>query len=73
MTIRSAFIHDESRFAPLTICGDICDAVKDKKCYDICNLSLSKYKSDRIIKIPEITKLKEIDYLDLNVKGREIG
>ena len=47
--------------------------MKDEKCYDIFNLSLSKYKSDHILKITEITKLKEIDDLDLNVEGREIG
>ena len=37
MVVKTAIIHDESRFALLTIFGDICDAVKDKKCYDICN------------------------------------
>ena len=42
------------------------------KCYDICNLSLSKYKSDSILKTTEITKLNEIDDLDLNAEGREI-
>ena len=33
----------------------------------------NSYKSDRIIKTTEIRKLKEIDYLGLNVGGREIG
>ena len=42
MAIKTAIIHDESGFAPLTIFGDICDAVKDEKFYNICNLSLSK-------------------------------
>ena len=42
MAIKSASIHDKSGFAPLTICGDICDVEKNEKCYDICNLSLSK-------------------------------
>ena len=41
MAIKTAIIHDESGFTPLTIFG-ICDVVKDEKCYDICNLSLSK-------------------------------
>ena len=36
-------------------------------------LSLSKYKSDHILKTTEITKLKEKDNLNLNVEGREIG
>ena len=69
----ATIIYDESGFAPLTIFGDICDVVKDKKCYDICNLSLSKYNSNRILKATEITKLKEIDDLNLNVGGTEIG
>ena len=73
MAIKTAIIHDESGFARLTIFGDICDIVKDEKCYDICNLSLSKYKSVRILKTTEITKLKKTDDLDLNVEGREIG
>ena len=73
MAVKTAIIHDESVFAPLTIFGDICDVVKNEKCYDICNLSLSKYKSDLIFKTTEMTKLKEIDYLDLDVQGREIG
>ena len=73
VALKTAIIHDESRFSPLTIFGDICDAVKDEKYYDICNLSLSKFKSDRILKTTEITKLKEIDDLDLNLEGREIG
>ena len=47
--------------------------MKDEKCYEICNLSLSKYTSDRILKTTEIMKLKEIHDLDLNVEGREIG
>ena len=47
--------------------------MKDEKCYDIFNLSLTKYKSDHILKATEITKLKEIDDLDLNLEGREIG
>ena len=47
--------------------------MKNEECYDICNLSLSKYKSDRILKTTEIRKLKEIDDLDLNVEGREIS
>ena len=50
---------------------DICDVEKDEKYYDICNLSLTKYKVDRILKTTEMTKLKEIDDLDLNVEGRE--
>ena len=73
MAIITAIIHDESGFALLTIYGDICDVVKDQKCYDICNLSLSKYKLDRILKNTEISKLREIDDLDLNVEGRDIG
>ena len=73
MAIKTAIIHDESGFAPLTIFGDISDVVKDEKCYDICNLSLSKYKLDHILKTTEITKLKEIDDLDLHVEAREIG
>ena len=72
MATKTAIVHDESGVAPLTIFGDICDAVKDEKCYDICNLSISKHKSDRILKTTEITKLKEIDDLNLNVEGREI-
>ena len=52
---------------------EICDVVKDETFHDICNLSRSKYKSDRIRKTIEIMKLKEIDDLDLNVEGREIG
>ena len=47
--------------------------MKDEKCYEICYLSLSKYKSDRILKTTEIMKLTEIHDLDLNVEGREIG
>lgn len=73
MAIKSAIIHDESEFAPLTIFGDIWDVVKDKKCYDIRNLSPSKYKSDRILKITEITKFKQIGGLNVNVEGRENG
>ena len=72
MAIETSIIHDQSGFAPLTIFGYICDVVKDEECYDICNLSLSKYKSDHILKTTETTKLKEIDDLDLNVEGREI-
>ena len=52
--------------------ADICDVVKDEKCYDICNLSLTKYKVDRIFKTTEMTKIKKIDDLDLNLKRREI-
>ena len=66
-------IHDESGFAFLAIFGDIWDIVKYEKSQDICNLSLSKYKSDHILKTLGITKLKEIDDLDLKVEGREIG
>ena len=69
MAIKTAIIYDESGFPPLTIFGDIFDVVKEK-CYDIYNLSISKYKSDRILKTTEMTKLKEIDDLDLNVEGR---
>ena len=32
MAIKTAIIHDESGFAPLTILGVICDVVKDEKC-----------------------------------------
>ena len=46
--------------------------MKEEKYYDICNLSLSKYKLDRILKTIEITKLKKIDDLDSNTEGREI-
>ena len=35
------------------------------------NLSLSKYTWDRTLKTTEITKLEEIDDLDLNVERRE--
>ena len=73
MEIKTAIIHDELGFAPLTIFGDICDVVKEETFYDICNLSLMKYKSDHILKTIDIMKLKEIDDLDLNVEGREIG
>ena len=73
MAIKTAIIHDESEFAPLTIFGDIWDVVKYKKCYDIRNLSPSKYKSDRILKSTEITKFKQIDGLNVNVEGRENG
>ena len=73
MAIKTSIIPGESGFSPLTIFGDICDVVKDEQCYDIYNVSLSKYKSDRILKTTEITKLKEIDDLNLNVEGREIG
>ena len=73
MAIITAIIHDESGFALLSIYGHICDVVKDQKCYYICNLSLRKYKLDRILKNTEISKLKEIDDLDLNVEGRDIG
>ena len=45
--------------------------MKEEKYYDICNLSLSKYKLDRILKTIEITKLKKIDDLDSNTEGRE--
>ena len=72
VAIKAAIIHDESKFAPLTIFGDICDIVKGEKCYDICSLWLSNYKSDRMLKITEITKLEEIDDLDIIVEGREI-
>ena len=72
VAIKAAIIHDESKFAPLTIFGDICDIVKGEKCYDICNLSLSNYKSDRMLKITEITKLEKIDDLDIIAEGREI-
>ena len=61
-------IHDESGFVPLAIFGDICDIVKCEKSHDICNLSLSKYKSDHILKTLETMKLKEIDDLNLNVE-----
>ena len=47
--------------------------MKDKKYYEICDLSLSKYKSDRILKTTDIMRLKEIDDLHLNVEGREIS
>ena len=50
IAIKTTIIHDKSGFAPLTIFGNICDVVKDEKCYDICNLPLIKYKSDRILK-----------------------
>ena len=46
--------------------------MKEEKYYDICNLSLSKYKLDRTLKTIEITKLKKIDDLDSNTEGREI-
>ena len=59
MAIKTAIFLDESRFVTLTIFGDICDVVKDEKCYDLYNLSLSKYKSDCILKTKEITKLKD--------------
>ena len=72
MSIKSSIFYDESWFASLTIFGDICDVVKEEKYYDICNLSLSKYKLDRILKTIEITKLKKIDDLDSNTEGREI-
>ena len=57
--IKTVIFLDESGFATLTIFWDICDVVKDEKCYDLCNLSLSKYKSDCIPKTKEITKLKD--------------
>ena len=47
-------LHHSQYFA------DICDVMKDEKCYDICNLSLSKYKVDRILKTTEMTKLKKM-------------
>ena len=47
--------------------------MKDEKCYDICILSLDKYKLDRILKITEKTKLKEIGDLDFNVEGKKLA
>ena len=47
--------------------------MKDEKCYDICILSLDKYKLDHILKITEIKKLKEIDDLDFNVEGKKLA
>ena len=73
MAIKTAIILDQSGFAPLTIFGDTCDVLKNEECRDICNLPLSKHKSDRILKTTEIRKLNEIDDLDLNLEGREIG
>ena len=75
MTVKTTIIHyfHHSGFEPLTIFGYIYDVVKDKKCYDICNLSLNKHKSDRTLKTTEKMKLNEIDDLDLNVEWREIG
>ena len=70
IAIKTTIIHDKSGFAPLTIFGNICDVVKDEKCY-IWNLSLIKYKSDRMLKTTERMKHKEINDLYLNVEGRE--
>ena len=55
MTVKTTIIHyfHHSGFEPLTIFGYIYDVVKDKKCYDICNLSLNKHKSDRTLKTTE--------------------
>ena len=73
VAIKTAIILDKSGFVPLTIFGDICDVLKNEEFHDICNLPISKYKSDLILKTTEIRKLKEIDDLDLNLEGREIG
>ena len=61
VAIKTAIIHDELGFAPLAIFGNICDDVKDEKCYDIYNLLLSKNKLESILKNTEITKLKGIE------------
>ena len=73
MVIITAIIHDESGLAPFRVFGGISHVVKDEKCYNICNLSLSKYKSDQLLKTTEIKTLKGIDHLYFNVEGREIG
>ena len=71
MAIKTAIIHDQSGFAPITFFGDIlCDTLENDKCYDFQNLSLSKYRSDRILKTTEITKFVEIDDLQINTEGR---
>ena len=71
MAIKTAIIHDKSGFAPITFFGDVlCDVLENDKCYDFQNLSLSKFRSDRILKTTEITNIAEIDDLQINVEGR---
>ena len=69
--MRTGFLHDKSGSAPNTFFGDTCNNINNDQSLQLTNKSLSKYKSDRMLKSTEITKVMGVEMESFNIDGRQ--
>lgn len=70
--MRSGFVHDKLRNAPVTIFGDTCSTAKNDQAFQFTNLSLSKCRADRLIKSAEISSLVEVKMENLDITASQM-
>ena len=71
VSMRTGFLHDKSGSAPITLFGDPCNKGNNEQSFQLTNISLSRYKSDRILKPTEVTKMAGVEMETLNNEGRQ--
>ena len=69
--MQTGFLHDKSVSAPITFFGDTCNNINKNQSFQLTNISLSKYKSDRILNSTEITKVMGVQMKSFNIGGRQ--
>ena len=65
--MRTGFLHDKSGSVPITFFGDTSNNINNDQSFQLINISLSKYKSDRILKSTEITKVMGVEMESFNI------
>lgn len=79
LPMQTGYVHDESGTCPITIFGECCGKVENNKSYLFTQLNLSRFRSTRLLKSTEITKIEVItmDEIDLqnriNTKSTEVA
>ena len=71
MPARPGFLYDKSGSAPITFFGDTFNNINNDQSFQLTNITLSKYKSDRVLKSTEITKVMGIEMESFNIDGRQ--
>ena len=67
----TGFLYDKSGSAPIEFFGDTCNNINNDQSFQLTKKSLSKYKSDRILKSTEITKVMGFEMESFNIDGRQ--
>lgn len=70
--MRSDFVHNKLRNAPIPISGDTCSSAKNDQAFQFTNLFLSKCRADRLIKSTEISNLVEVKMENLDITASEM-